>query len=129
MDDFTDEETLAKEEISSQSKNNKYALEDEDTNEDDFKKKESDDGVWVNINDLHHGYPEDWATRKNFIDDEAEEDLQQTDMGSENSGSDDGHDTDSFIDDESLGYYSTDDDDDFWYKIIRFKSFLFVSHE
>ena len=48
----------------------------------------TDDGVWDN----------------KYIDDAAEETLQGTDMS-------DKDDKDSFIDDESLGYYTTDDED------------------
>ena len=67
LDDFTDEETQVHEQITSTPQDNKYALRDEETDEDNNKNDTSDDGVWVNINDLHHGYPEDWATKKNTL--------------------------------------------------------------
>ena len=93
-------------------KNHNYSLIDEKTDSEDIDKKNnlSDDGVWVNINDLPWGY-DDSQTANKYIDDEAEEDLEYSDHSNELSV-DDGDDMDSFIDDGTQDSLATDDDDD-----------------
>ena len=70
----------------------------------DNKNNTSDDAVWVNINEPPHEPFQVLAKNNKYINDEAEETLQGTDVS-------DKDDNDSFIDDESLGYYTTDDED------------------
>ena len=112
LDDFTDEETQIHEQQSLVSKYHNFQLKDEETDEDtNNKNNNSDDGVWVNINDLPHP-SHVWDGHKHYIEDDAEEELNNRDNDSVRSLSN-GHDTDSFIDDESLGYDTTDDEDDF----------------
>ena len=89
MDDFSDDYHLLDQQHTFMSKDKKFALIDEESDADiDNNKNTTDDGVWDN----------------KYIDDAAEETLQGTDMS-------DKDDKDSFIDDESLGYYTTDDED------------------
>lgn len=87
----------------------------------------SDDGENVNIDDLSHEASYSEENNNNYINDEAEEDLHSSHtLGSESikdeaeedlhssqtvRSESDGDEDDSFIDDESLGYYSTDDED------------------
>ena len=101
LDDFTDDEHLLDQQDSLITKQKNYALIDEPSDED----------IHANNNTTNDGL----SVNNNYIQDEAEEDLQGSDIESLRSVSD-GDDKDSFIDDDSLGYYSTDDpdnDDDF----------------
>ena len=110
FDDFSDDEHEVDKKHSSLSKKSIYKLIDEDTDEEFNEQKKNDEGhVWVNINDLP------WSSNyyvnpKNFIDDEAAEDGKNFDIHSNCSVSDEDE-KDSFIDDESLGFYSTTDED------------------
>ena len=65
--------------------------------------------MWVNIDDLPWN-SDYFANYKNYIDDEAQEDLNNSETKTVESLSD-ADDKDSFIDDESLGYDTTDDED------------------
>ena len=97
------------------SKGKKHALIDEESDEDPHNNNDSSyDGVWVNIDDLPWN-SDYFANYKNYIDDEAQEELKNPETKTVGSLSD-ADDKDSFIDDESLGYDTTDDeetDDDF----------------
>lgn len=82
LDDFSDDGHLLDKKHTSFSKENKYTLVDEETDE-DFNElnNTSDEGVWVNINDLP------WSSnyfvdQSKYIDDEADEDLQNADIHS-----------------------------------------------
>ena len=110
LDDFSEDEKLHDKQHTSLSKDSKYALFDEETDEDLHNNNNtSDEGVWVNINDLPWD-PNDWNNQYKFIDDQAEEDLVSSDVHVVPSSSE-GDDKDSFIDDESLGYDTTDSQD------------------
>ena len=110
LDDSNDFEPLLDKYHNSLETNSKYALIDEKTDEDDNNNKStSDDGVWVNINELPWGY-DDVLDLNKYIDDEAKEDLVNYDINNGQSQSEE-YDKDSFIDDESLGYDTTDPDD------------------
>ena len=88
-----------------------YSLIDEETDEDiDAKNNLSEDGVWVNIDDLPWGY-DGWENPKKYLDDEAEVDLENSDHYSERS-IDDEDDLDGFIDDGTQESVPTDEEDD-----------------
>lgn len=116
LDDFSDDEKLLDKQLTSLSKDNKYQLFDEETDEDiDQNNNTNDGGEWVNINDLPWD-PSDWYIHNNYIDDEAKEDLVTSDHEEDVRSSSEVDDKDSFIDDESLGYDTSDSqdtDDDF----------------
>ena len=89
LDDFTDDEHILDQQPTFMSQDKKFGLIDEDSDGGmHHKKNVSGDGVFVNNNALH---------------DEPKESLQGTHVSDEDE-------EDSFIDDESLGYYSTDDE-------------------
>ena len=110
LDDFSDDALSLDKNHSSTSKKSIYALIDEDTDEEFNEQKKNDEGhIWVNINDLP--WSSNYYVNPNkFIDDEAAEDGKNYDIHSNLSVSDEDE-KDSFIDDDSLGYYSTTDED------------------
>ncbi|PWA71914.1 ATP-dependent DNA helicase PIF1 [Artemisia annua] len=105
LDDISDDEHFLDEQNSLVSKDKKCALIDEESDEHIHNKTNTtNDGLWVNINDLPREASHDLDIDNNYIHDEAEEDLQGSDIYSVSSISD-GDDKDSFIDDESPGEY------------------------
>ena len=105
LDDFLDDVPLHNDQDTVEpSKKDKYTLKDEDSDEDlDKKNSTSDDGGWININDLPYASPNVRASDSLF-EDIAEEDLEDSDIHTV--PSDDGEDDlEDFIDDE-------DQDDD-----------------
>lgn len=109
LDDFPDDVGLHNEQVISQSKKSVYSLIDEDIDEDLYNKNSnSSPGVWTNINDLPYASP-DVPYYNKYIDEEAEEELQDSDIHSVPSLSDEDH-LDNFIDDESEDIHATDDE-------------------
>lgn len=100
LDDFLDDLGFGNELHDPAAKGNKCALIDEATDEDlDKKDSTSEDGLSFNNNDVNEDSHEVYNSNR-YVDDEAKEDLQDSD----------GSDLDSFIDDEEQDCSSTGDD-------------------
>ena len=109
MDDFIDDVALHNEQDISCSKKDKYTLKDEESDEDlDKKNITSDDGVWINVNDLPYASPNVRASDSLF-DDLSEEELEDSYIKSIPfvSGQDD---LGNFIDDEDQDDFQSSDD-------------------
>lgn len=109
LDDFIDDVALHNEQDISCSKKDKYTLKDEESDEDlDKKNITSDDGVWINVNDLPYASPNVRASDSLFHD-LSEEELEDSYIKSIPfvSGQDD---LGNFIDDEDQDDFQSSDD-------------------
>ena len=109
LDQFVDDLPLHNEQDTSRSRKDKYALIDEVSDEDLYNKNStSDDGVWVNVNDLPYASP-DVRASDSLFEDEAEEELEESDINSVSSASGE-DDLQNFIDDEDQDDEQSTDD-------------------